>query len=317
MSETPPIPRDLWDQIPATAQAAVLALVQALERRVAALEARLGQDSSNSSKPPSSDPPHLKPKSPRPPSGKKRGGQPGHGRHTRELVAPEQLTGAVDCKPQTCRDCGHDLQGTDPDPIRHQVAEIPEVRPDIIEYRLHRLTCPRRGAAARGALPAGVPRGAYRLSKRQIRSILADLLGLSISTGRVCKAERAAAEALAAPVDAVFEHVRSAVSAGIDETGWREGRSRAWLWVAVTPQATAFRVARSRGADAPHAIAGEPVGPVVIRDRFPTHARAPDRQTCWAHTIRTQSTNRSGAWLLLGSASVSIARPRGLLRGRA
>jgi hypothetical protein len=52
MIATPPIPQELWDKTPPDAQAAVLALVQSLEKRIAALEARLGQDSSNSSKPP-------------------------------------------------------------------------------------------------------------------------------------------------------------------------------------------------------------------------------------------------------------------------
>src|ERR1700742_2718279 len=99
MSAEPPIPRDLWDKTPPDAQAAVLALVQSFERRIAALEARLGQDSSNSSKPPSTDPIHVKRRPPRPPSGKKRGGQRGHKRHTRALVPPERLTAVVDCKP--------------------------------------------------------------------------------------------------------------------------------------------------------------------------------------------------------------------------
>jgi transposase len=301
MSAEPPIPRDLWEKIPPDAQAAVLALVCGLERRIAALEARLGQDSSNSSKPPSSDPVHVKRRPPRPPSGRKRGGQRGHERHTRALVPPERLTGAVECRPAACRGCGHTLRGSDTEPIRHQVAELPEVRPDVTEYRLHRLVCPRCGTATRAGLPAGVPRGAfgprlqaaiallggaYRLSKRQVRALLADLLRLSVSTGMVCKTERHAAEAVAAPVEEVYSHVRSAPAAGVDETGWREDKRRAWLWAAVTAEATAFRVARSRGADALHALVGEPIAPVIISDRFPTYARAPNRQICWAHLRR-------------------------------
>jgi transposase len=154
-----------------------------------------------------------------------------------------------------------------------------EVPPDVVEYRLHRLTCRHCGAATRGTPPAGVPRGAfgprpqatvallggaYRMSKRQVRAILTDLPGLSASTGMVCKTERHAAEAVAAPVEAVCDHVRSPAAAGVDETGWREGKRRAWLWAAVTAEATAFRIARSRGADAPHALVGEPIAPAVV-----------------------------------------------------
>jgi transposase len=91
MSATPPIPEDLWARTPPDAQAAIAAVVAALERRIADLEARLGQDSSNSSRPPSSDPIHLKRRPPRKPSGRRRGGQPGHRRHTREMVPPQRL----------------------------------------------------------------------------------------------------------------------------------------------------------------------------------------------------------------------------------
>jgi transposase len=301
MNSEPPIPQELWDQIPPAAQAAILVAFHSLEARIAALEARLGQDSSNSSRPPSSDGPHVKRRPPAPGSGKKRGGQRGHARHTRALVEADQLAGSVECKPSACRGCGHDLDGADPDPIRHQVAEIPEVRPDVLEYRLHRLGCPRCGASTRGALPVGVPRGsfgprlqatiallggAYRLSKRRIAAILRDLLGLPISPGMICKAERACAEALATPVEAVCDHVKNAPAAGVDETGWRQGGKRAWLWAAVTAGATAFRIAATRGAGALFALVGEPVGPVVTCDRYSTYAKAPDRQTCWAHLRR-------------------------------
>jgi len=88
-------------------------------------------------------------------------------------------------------------------------------------------------------LPAGVSHGAfgprlqavvallgdaYRLRKRQVRAILADLLGLTVSTGMVCKTERHAADAVAGPVDEAYEHVRTAAAAGVDETGWREDK---------------------------------------------------------------------------------------------
>src|SRR5262245_36116262 len=96
MSATAPIPQEVWDRTPPDVQAAVLAVVPSLERRVAALEARLGQDSSHSSKSPSTDPIHVQRRPPRRPSGKWRGGQPGHPRLTRARVPPERLTPDVD-----------------------------------------------------------------------------------------------------------------------------------------------------------------------------------------------------------------------------
>ena len=149
MSDRLPIPEALWARTPPEVQAAILAVVGRLERCIADLEARLGQDSTNSSEPPSSDPLHIKRRPPRAPSGRKRGGQPGHERHARELVPPERLTAAVECRPASCRRCGRALGGDDPAPARHQVAELSEVRPEVVEYRRHRLACPGCGAATR------------------------------------------------------------------------------------------------------------------------------------------------------------------------
>src|SRR5205823_12724651 len=141
MSDPPPIPEPLWQTVPPPAQAALRARFESLERRIAELEARLHTNSTNSSKPPSSDPPSVQRRPPAPASGKKRGGQPGHRHRPRALVPPEQLRQVFECKPPECRFCGEALQGDDPEPIRHQVAEVPPIRPVVDEYRLHRLTC--------------------------------------------------------------------------------------------------------------------------------------------------------------------------------
>ena len=303
MSATPPLPDDLWARTPPDIQAAVLALVRSFEQRVAALEARLNQNSSNSSKPPSAEPLHVKRQPPRPASRKRRGGQAGHERHTRALVPHEQLAGVVEVRPHGCCGCGRTLDGLDPEPIRHQVAELPEIRPEVIEYRLHRLTCPGCGAATRAKLPGDVPRGAfgprlqawagllsgaYRLSKRQVQRLFADLLGLSISTGMIAKLQRQAGEVLAGPMAEIVGAVRRADAVHVDETGWREAGKKAWLWVGVTAGATAFGVHRSRGHDALEALLGEDPGRgrVIISDRFPTYTRLPNRQLCWAHLRR-------------------------------
>src|SRR5512135_1649210 len=160
MKDQPPLPQPLWDTLSAEAKAAVSAMVESFERRIADLEERLHTNSPNSSRPPSSDPPSVQRRPPAPPSGKQRGGQPGHRRRTRPLVPPEQLRQVVECRPASCRWCGHSRHGDDPEPIRHQVAEVPPVQPVVDEYRLHRLTCPRCGTRTCAALPPGVPTGA-------------------------------------------------------------------------------------------------------------------------------------------------------------
>src|SRR5215468_3048581 len=127
MSLQPPIPEPLWDTIPSDAQAALLAAWVAmrqqlarLEQRVRDLEAGLKLNSTNSSKPPSSDPIGLKRKPPKPPGRRKRGGQPGHRQATRALVPPERLHSSTDCKPDACRRCGEALHGDDPFPLIQQ-----------------------------------------------------------------------------------------------------------------------------------------------------------------------------------------------------
>src|ERR1051325_10367793 len=101
MLPVPPIPVELWNQIPPAAQAAILALVQqheqrlqTLQQQVVQLTERLNQHSTNSSRPPPSDPPHANRPPPKPNWGRKRGGQPGQKR-------------VVPLKPPACRRCGH------------------------------------------------------------------------------------------------------------------------------------------------------------------------------------------------------------------
>src|SRR6516162_10698788 len=97
MSAGPLIPDELWQQIPPAAQAAIRALIQHYEQRLADLETRLNQNSTNSSKPPSSDPPALKRAPPKLPSHKKAGGQHGHAKAQRDLH--DQPDRVLECKP--------------------------------------------------------------------------------------------------------------------------------------------------------------------------------------------------------------------------
>ena len=291
MSRPNAIPQSIWDGLSAEARAVIGAVIDGLEARLAEAErqvqelrARLEQNSSNSSKPPSSDPIGVKRKPPTPPSKKRRGGQQGHPRRIRALVLSERVASVADCKPTACRRCGHRLNGEDAEPRRHQVAELPPIEPVVHEYRLHRRCCPRCKAATSGVLPDGVPRtsfgprphaalsvlcGAYRLSKRQVAQLGSDLLGLTISIGMIAILERITADVLEQPVSELAECVKTAGAANSDETGWREGGRKAWLWVVVTSLGVVFRVARSRAGAVARDLLGEPPRPIVISDRFP------------------------------------------------
>jgi transposase len=113
-----------------------------LATELASLREQIGCSSRNSSKPPSGDGPGFKPPARPKRTGSKRGGQPGHPGSGPELLPIERVDEVMDHHPDACRRCGTLLDGENPDPLRHQVIEIPPITPVVIEHRLHRLVCP-------------------------------------------------------------------------------------------------------------------------------------------------------------------------------
>jgi transposase len=135
------------------------------------------------------------------------------------------------------------------------VIELPPIKPVVTEYQLPQLRWPACGALTRADVPVGVspggfgPRvqavvalcpGAYRLSKRTTQEVMADLFNLLLSLGTIPHLGQATVQAVATPVTEAQAYVRAQPVAHLDETGWREGGTRAWLWVAVTTWVTVF-----------------------------------------------------------------------------
>jgi transposase len=285
--------------------AAAHAVNAQLTKRVAELEARLNQNSTNSSKPPSSDPPGA-PRKATTPTGRKPGGQPGHKHHKRELIPAEQVTSVVELIPERCRGCKAPLAGTDGDPERHQTVEVPPITPVITEYRCHALTC-KCGVTTRADLPdeaahvfgerltavIGLLSGKYRLSKRLVQSALSDLLGVDLALGTVSNRDMEVSASLAAPMVEAEQAVRETDGAHMDETGWYEGKAdgrskRAWLWVVVTACITVFRISRSRGSEVAKAMLGEGYTGFLTTDRWCGYNwfDLTLRQLCWSHLTR-------------------------------
>jgi transposase len=307
MDRAPLLPPEIWDRTPPEAQALLMHLatrVATLEATVQALREQVRQDSRTSSRPPSSDAlSRQRPRRRRQPSGRRPGGQPGHRGQTRELLPVEDVDEVITLHPTCCAQCQQPLDGDDPQPQRHQVFEIPPIQPVVTEYQLHRLTCPRCGETTQAAWPAGVPRGmigpraqavgslctgAYRLSKRTTQRLLDDLFGLPVSVGTISHLEAATTAAVAAPVEEARTFVQAQSSAHLDETGWREGRQRAWLWVAATTWVTVFLVRLSRGGQVARDLLGEAFDGILVTDRWSAYNWYPVRwrQLCWAHLLR-------------------------------
>src|SRR6266568_3109288 len=325
MRKEPPLPKELWDRIPLEIQAALWVVVDGYEQRiatlegqVAALQAQLQQNSQNSSRPPSSDGPQVKRKPPRPPSGRKRGAQPGHPLYQRVLVPVEEVEAVIACKPTHCRRCGGALHGTDSQPYRHQVIEVPPPVPQVTEYQLHRLPCARCGITTCGTLPPGVPpgsygprlaslvglcSGAYRMSKRMVASFCTEVLRVPMALGEICQVEQAVAAALEPPVQEARGYVQGQ-DANVDETSWRQQQRRARLWVVVTQWVSVFAIRASRGAKVLWELLGEEYGGVLTSDRAKAYNGQPlqSRQLCWAHLRRDFQAmiDRGGAGAAVG-----------------
>lgn len=275
-----------------------------LEAVIAGLRARLGENSRNSSKPPSSDRGKARRQRPRKkPSGHRRGGQLGHAKATRPLLPPEQVDRITDVLPPRCRHCDAALHGRDDHPHRHQVVELPPVKPIVYEWRLHQLACAQCGQQTRALAPAELahghfgPRlaatvavltGMYRLSKRHALRLLEDVMGLELALGTISKLERRTSRALMEPVAEVAAAIHASPVVHIDETSWTEEKRTAWLWSASTPTLAYFHIA-GRTRSVSHQILGTGFEGILVSDRMASYAdRKPDkRQVCWAHLDRT------------------------------
>lgn len=277
------------------------AIIRALLARIQELEARLNKTPKNSSLPPSSQHPHAKPLPRKRKSKKKRGGQPGHPKHDRPLIPTDECDDVQPLKPTECRRCGEELSGSDPEPLRHQVWELPKIKPQVTEYQRHRLACPCCGESTCATLPPGVPQGQsgprlmaftallmayYRQSKRRTAEFLTTLFGQPCSAAltvkiqtQVTAAVRPAYEELAAQLP-TQEHVNA------DETATKERNTKAWLWTFVARLFTVFAVRPTREATAVDELLGDEFHGIVTCDRAKMYWRVGRLQWCWAHLKR-------------------------------
>src|SRR5574340_1097113 len=219
---------------------ALAARLAELQQTVVVLQERLALDSRNSSKPPSSDGPGRGNRAQRRASQRKRGAQKGHPGAFRALLPACEVDRVQECVPPAVCTCGAvvSVRGK---PERHQVFDIPPLRPVVSEYRLYSGVCAGCGAVLQAQLPAGVPRGQigpralatigvlgtqYQMPQMKIRDLLAQLTGLGFSVGAISQAHGKVAAALAAPVDEAMRSLAQASVVHMDETRYgREGSS--------------------------------------------------------------------------------------------
>jgi transposase len=284
-------------------------IIRLLLARIAELEARIdelqrqgkGKTPQNSSLPPSSQHPHARPPSRKRRSKKKRGGQPGHPKHQRPLIPTDQCDHVEPLKPTECRRCGGRLTGSDPEPLRHQVWELPEIKAQVTEYQRHRLTCPCCGETTCAALPPGVPQGQsgprlmaftallmayYRQSKRRTAEFLGTLLNQPCSPALTVKMQTQVTAAARPAYDQLAAKLPTEEHVNADETPTKEENGKAWLWTFVARLFAVFAVRGSRKATAVDQLLTAAYEGVVTCDRAKMYWRAGRIQWCWAHLGR-------------------------------
>jgi transposase len=239
---------------------------QVLLARVAELERRLGLNSSNSGKPPSSDglkkPPRVS--SLREPSGKKTGGQQGHPGETLCQVAKPDVT--IDHYPPVCTGCGEPLTAaTATGQVARQVFDLPEPRPLIVtEHRAHACRCAACGTQTRAAFPEGVAAPVQYgqriaafvlyllhfqlLPEKRLAVLMADLFGVKLVTATIAAISHDCAQRFQGFAEALRDQVAAARVKHMDETGFRIGGKTQWLHIASTVWLTFYRTAAKRGS---------------------------------------------------------------------
>jgi transposase len=133
-----------------------------------------------------------------------------------------------------------------------------------------------------------------------------DLFGVPMSVGTISQSEKLTTSVVAEPVEEARDVVEAQAVAHLDETSWRQGDKRAWLWVAVTSVVTVFLVRLSRGGEVARELLGEKFSGILVTDRYSGYNWYPVRwrQLCWSHLLRDFEAirGRGGVSEALGDA---------------
>jgi len=241
----------------------LLEIIERLEARIRELEQRLNKNSSNSSKPPSSDglskPPRTS--SLRENGKNKSGGQPGHkGGTLQQTQTPDIIKTHV---LTTCPDCLHSLlPSTLLGIVKRQVFDIPPPRIEVTEHQAEVKYCTCCNKTVTAAFPAGVRAPVqygevirswsvyyqcqHFIPEDRLQQLFSDLYGIQLATATLTGYNRIAFDSLASFEESILSQVKIAAVKNMDETGFRVAGKTQWLHVASTKTATYYHVSPRR-----------------------------------------------------------------------
>jgi transposase len=275
--------------------------VSQLLQRVEQLESRLNQNSQNSNKPPSSDPPYQRPAREVRKSKRRRGGQKGHKGHRQQMLKPTEIV-TIAPGPCTCG-CTRQRVGSLRPFYTHQWIELPEIAMQVKHVVLHKAQCSGCGRWVKAQLPPEYqsgygPRfsalvaelsGIQGISRQAVEDFIENVFAVPISTGAIQKVIDRVSEALAPVHEAIGAVVRRAPVNHVDETSWQQAGVLKWLWTMTNCLAAFFMVHSNRSRKAFEALIENWTG-ILVSDNYPLYRNwVNQRQVCLAHLIRKAS----------------------------
>jgi transposase len=280
---------------------------ESLRDRIVALEAELGRNSENSSKPPSTDP--IAPRKNRSErraasrnTGRRQGKQPGAPGSNLARRVPDDT---VPHKPSCCSGCGADLDSAPVvGSVTRQVLDVPAVKVSAIDHVAERRRChcgkettapfPPEARAPVCWGPEVRALAVYLMDRQHIplertAELLSDLLGANVSTGWLCSVQAEAADRLKPFIDVLKIQLALAPVVNADETGTRIGVSKAWVHTLTSTIHTLLVVHKKRGIEALIDIGVlEKYRGVIVHDGWSSYDTFSDalHAQCGAHLIR-------------------------------
>ena len=276
--------------------------IKLLEERIARLE----RNSSNSSKPPSSDIINPKPANKKKRK-RKRGGQFGHKKHSRKPFAPEQIDKTIIHELPDKEVHRRNLTPLNKTESALQQVDLPKKLYNVIEHRVQLYVDP-SGNIIKAKLPKEIRKEGFftcrmtafvgylkarcHMSYSTIAGLFDDIMELPISQSYLVKCcNKKLLPSLVPAYSDALKYIRNAAIVGTDETGHKDSGNKNWTWCQHADDVVFFRICNSRGSKILFENLGKDFNAILLADFFSANRMfvrltGSKVQWCWAHLVR-------------------------------